>query len=173
MRCCSTFRCFAVALIAGSLNAGALVGGPVATAFAAEAKRSLPRFVSLRANEVNVRTGPGTRFPIKWVLKRRSLPVEIVAEFENWRKIRDWQNGTGWVHQSTLTGKRTVFIVDRTRTLRREPSKRAAPVARAEPKVIGRLLACNGRWCRVQILGYRGWLLRTEFWGVYPDETVK
>lgn len=169
----STHRCLVFALIVGVPLAGPLIAGPSGGATAAEAKRSIPRFVSLRANEVNVRTGPGTRFPIKWVLKRRALPVEIVAEFENWRKIRDWQNGTGWVHQGTLTGKRTVFIVDQTRTLRREPNKRAAAVARAEPKVIGRLLACNGSWCRVQIQGYRGWLRRTEFWGVYPDETVK
>ena len=169
----STLRCFALALSIGLVGLAVPIVPAVPPAAAAEAKRSLPRFVSLRANEVNVRTGPGTRFPIKWVLKRRALPVEIVAEFENWRKIRDWQNGTGWVHQSTLTRKRTVFIVERTRTLRREPNRRAAPVARAEPKVIGRLLACNGRWCRVQIKGYRGWLRRTEFWGVYPDETVK
>ncbi|HKH69397.1 MAG TPA: SH3 domain-containing protein, partial [Reyranella sp.] len=62
----------------------------------------IPRFASLRSDEVNVRTGPGPRYPIDWVFKRKAMPVEIVAEFENWRKIRDWQGASGWVHQSLL-----------------------------------------------------------------------
>src|SRR3977135_3649158 len=70
----------------------------------------LPRFASLRSDEVNVRTGPGTRYPVDWVFKRKGMPVEIVAEYENWRKIRDWQGASGWVHQSLLTGKRSFII---------------------------------------------------------------
>src|SRR5262245_34959241 len=66
----------------------------------------VPRFASLRSDEVNVRTGPGTRYPVDWVFKRKFMPVEVVAEFENWRKIRDWQGASGWVHQSLLTGRR-------------------------------------------------------------------
>src|SRR5437660_12925684 len=72
--------------------------------------RPLPRFASLRSDEVNVRTGPGTRYPVDWVFKRKGMPVEIVAEYENWRKIRDWQGASGWVHQSLLTGKRGFII---------------------------------------------------------------
>ena len=92
-----------------------------------------PRFASLRSDEVNVRTGPGTRYPVDWVFKRKSMPVEIVAEYENWRKIRDWQGASGWVHQSLLTGKRSFLISTKAadRTRRRLRQHRSWPKARA------------------------------------------
>jgi SH3-like domain-containing protein len=81
----------------------------------------LPRFVSLRASEVNLRTGPGIRYPIEWVFKRRDLPVEVVDEFESWRRIRDWEGTLGWVHQSMLRGRRTALVTGEPRVLRRAP----------------------------------------------------
>ncbi len=150
----------------------AVILAAVATT-AAESKRRLPRFVSLRSNEINVRTGPGQRYPVQWVLKRRFLPVEIIAEFETWRKIRDWEGAIGWVHQRTLTGRRSIIVTGRIRTLRRRPRNDAPAVARAEPKIVGRLLSCQKSWCRVDIQGRRGWLQRRAFWGVYPKESIK
>src|ERR1700757_4096765 len=82
----------------------------------------LPRFASLRSDEVNVRTGPGTRYPVDWVFKRKGMPVEIVAEFENWRKNRDLQGASGWVHQSLLTGKRSFLIASKAASLHKTPS---------------------------------------------------
>src|SRR5262247_958941 len=96
----------------------------------------IPRFASLRSDEVNVRTGPGTRYPIDWVFKRKSMPVEIVAEYENWRKIRDWQGAGGWVHQSLLTGKRAVTVIAKEAILFKTPATNATEVARLQTEVI-------------------------------------
>ncbi len=132
----------------------------------------LPRFVSLATSKVNVRTGPGVRYPVEWVFVKRRLPVEVVAEFEHWRKVRDWQGTEGWVHQSMLTGRRHVIVMATTRALRREAREGSVVVARAEPGVIGRLLECEAIWCRVKIAGFKGWLMRDQIWGVYQDERV-
>ena len=133
----------------------------------------VPRFAALRAQEVNMRTGPGVRYPVEWVFTRRNLPVEITAEFEAWRKIRDWQGTEGWVHASMLTGKRSVIITGGTRMLRRSDSTSAPLIARVEKTVVGRLLNCRGAWCRLEIAGLRGWMQRSQFWGVYPKEEVE
>jgi SH3-like domain-containing protein len=93
---------------------------------------SLPRFVSLRSDEVNLRTGPGVRYPVDWVLQRKYMPVEVLAEFENWRKVRDWQGTEGWVHQSNLSGRRYAIITGEVRSIRRLPETGAPTVARLE-----------------------------------------
>lgn len=131
----------------------------------------LPRFAALRADEANVRVGPGTDYPIQWVFVRAGVPVEITAEHDNWRRIRDADGAVGWIHRSLLTGARTVLITGGIQTLRRGPSQAATPVAKAEPGVLGRLRECNGDWCRIEVDGHRGWLPRTAVWGVYRDET--
>ena len=139
---------------------------------AAEKELPVPRFVSLRADEVNLRTGPGERYPIDWVLTRKGLPVEIVQEFDVWRKIRDFQGSEGWVHQRMVTGIRNTIVAGETRALHADPDAASPPVARAEPGVIGHLLECRGPWCRIEAQGIKGWLKRSEVWGVYADETV-
>lgn len=134
----------------------------------------LPRFVSLRSEEVNLRTGPGERYPVAWVYTRRHLPVEVVAEFDTWRKIRDWTGTEGWVHQSLLSGQRTALVVGQTRALRASADDRATILALVEPGVIGRLSQCPlGKvYCRVDLGGLRGWLRRDEIWGLYENEAV-
>jgi SH3-like domain-containing protein len=134
----------------------------------------LPRFASLRSDEVNVRTGPGTRYPVDWVFKRKGMPVEIVAEYENWRKIRDWQGASGWVHQSLLTGKRSFIIAAKPASLHKTPAAAAEVVAKLEPEVMGEIRSCSGDWCRVRVSsgGVSGWLERTAFWGVYKSEPI-
>ena len=140
-------------------------------AYAAEPGARLPRFASLRANEVNVRTGPGVRYPVEWVFVYRHMPVEIVAEFDTWRKVRDWQGTEGWVHRSMLSGRRTAIVTTGRRAMRDEPERRSAIVAEVEERVVGRLLACKPLWCRVEIAGLRGWIRRAVIWGVYDGET--
>jgi len=134
----------------------------------------VPRFVVLRADEVNARAGPGPRYPVEWVYRRRDMPVEITAEFDTWRRIRDIEGAEGWVHQSLLAGgqRRTVIVAGATRTVRAAPQDTAAGVALAEPGVIARLLRCRAAWCEVEAGGVEGWLRRDEVWGVYPDEAV-
>jgi len=105
-------------------------------------------------------------------LPRKGLPVEIVEEFEAWRKIRDAQGTEGWVHQRMVTGTRNVLITGELRTLRADADAAAPAVARAEPGVIAHLLDCRDTWCRVELQGVKGWLKRSEVWGVYPGEAV-
>jgi SH3-like domain-containing protein len=133
----------------------------------------LPRFVSLAADRVNVRFGPGKQYPVNWVFARRGLPVEITAEFDTWRKIRDFDGEEGWIHSSLLSSRRTIMVLGEARSLRRTPSTDARVVLRAEPGVIGTLFDCEDTWCRVEIEGRRGWLQRSEFWGTRPGEIVR
>lgn len=141
---------------------------PVAALQAEE--RPLPRFASLKSSEVNVRTGPGIRYPIRWVYKKKWLPMEIVEEYDHWRKVRDVSGETGWVHRSLLSGHRTIHVTDETLTLRREPNANAAPVLRAERGVTGDLIECDTQWCRLQIADRKGWAIKTSFWGAYDSE---
>jgi SH3-like domain-containing protein len=133
----------------------------------------VPRFVSLASDQVNVRFGPGRQYPIHWVYTRAGLPVTIIAEFDTWRKIRDWEGAEGWVHSSLLSSRRTVMIIDQQRELKRTPDPDARTVLRAEPYVLGELLACEGAWCQVEIADRRGWLQRSEAWGVLPEEIIR
>lgn len=133
----------------------------------------VPRFVSLRAPKVNMRTGPGVRYPIDWVYSRSGLPLEVVDEFETWRRVRDWEGSLGWMHQSMLSGERTAMIVDKQRLLRREPEAGASGLALVEAGVIGRLTGCDGAWCRIEIKGFDGWLRRDEIFGADPGDAMR
>jgi len=155
------------------LFAACLFVAPVAMAAENDTAQKLPRFVSLRSDQVNLRVGPGENYPIQWVLTRKEMPVEITKEFENWRMIRDWQGTEGWVHERMLTGKRAVVIKGGIRTLHRQPDVAAPPVARAEPGVIAKLLECRADWCRVDAADHTGWVQRGDLWGVYPGEVLQ
>ena len=120
----------------------------------------VPRFAVIRADETNVRTGPATRYPITWVFKRKGMPVEIVGEYENWRKIRDWQGAGGWVHQSLLSGRRYVIVTTANAPMRKTPSAKAAEVARMGVEVIAQGKSGSGDWGRVQAGGHIGWVER-------------
>lgn len=135
----------------------------------------LPRFVSLRSDQVNMRSGPGVRYPVDWVYLRRNLPVEVIAEFDTWRKIRDADGAEGWVHQSMLAGRRTVQVLQNRAPLRRTADELGNPAALLEAGVVGRLMQCptGSDFCRVEINGVTGWLKRAEFWGVYKAEFVE
>lgn len=131
----------------------------------------LPRFVTLRAAEVNLRSGPGIGYPIEWVFTRKGLPVEIIDEFETWRHIRDWQGSEGWVHQTMLSGQRGAMVVGAVRLLRRAPEPGAPAIAEIETRVVGRLHQCRDAWCRIEADSFEGWLRENEIYGAYPGET--
>ena len=135
----------------------------------------LPRFVSLRADQVNLRTGPGVQYPVEWVYQRENLPVEIIAEYRTWRKIRDWQSTQGWVHQSMLSGRRTVIVTGKRRSLRSSADAKSPRVAEIEATAIADLDNCpsGGGWCLVEAESHKGWLRKVEFWGAYRDEVFK
>lgn len=153
------------ARLARTAGAGALALLAAAGPVLAQTGLPLPRFASLKAGKVNLRAGPGRQYPVDWVLLYRTMPVEIVGEFEHWRRIGDWRGAKGWVHRSMLSGRRTVIVTGRLRPLRRAPGPSAAVIARVEEKVVGRLLDDDGDWCRVEIAGLRGWMRRSHVWG--------
>jgi SH3-like domain-containing protein len=137
------------------------------------AERELPRFVSIKAEKAYLRTGPGTRYPVEWVYTRRDLPVEVVAEFDSWRQVRDSKGTMGWMHSQVLSSKRSVVVTgEATRPLRREAREDSDAIAKLEPGVIARLLMCQPAWCRVEISKFRGWLPRATIWGVREGENV-
>jgi SH3-like domain-containing protein len=138
------------------------------------AERDLPRFASLKADKAYMRAGPGLRYPVQWVYTKRDMPVEIVAEFEAWRQVRDWKGTLGWMHTQVLSSRRSVIVTgDTTHPLRRDPSQDAAVIAKLEPGVIARLLECKPDWCRIEVSRFRGWLPRDQFWGVRDGEKVE
>jgi len=150
-----------------------VVVAPPGSAAETDARQKVPRFVSLRSDQVNLRVGPGENYPIEWVLTHKEMPVEIIKEFENWRMIHDWQGIEGWVHERMLTGKRAVIVKGGIRTIHRQPDVASPAIARAEPGVIARLIECRVDWCHVDAADHTGWVQRGDLWGIYPDEVVQ
>ncbi|MBO39803.1 MAG: hypothetical protein CMM75_11605 [Rhodospirillaceae bacterium] len=133
----------------------------------------LPRFVSLKANEVHMRTGPGSRYPILWKLIYRHMPVEIIAEFKNWRKIREWEGDIGWVHKSMLKGQRWAIVQEGKQILRRHAQLDSTAIALVEKKALGKIKKCSSTWCQINFSGLTGWMRHNQIWGVYPRENVR
>ncbi|MDH7784318.1 SH3-like domain-containing protein [Ochrobactrum sp. 19YEA23] len=137
----------------------------------------VPRFVSLKPARVNLRIGPGRDYPVSWLFMKSGLPVEIIQEYDNWRRIRDADGTEGWVYQSLLSGKRTAITApwlknDKSKmiTMRRDANDTAAVAADIEPGVVGTVRQCTGQWCRMDVSGVRGWIRQSDLWGVYPGE---
>ena len=156
---------------------GALVGLLISGAAAMAAERGpvtnlpMPRFVSLKASEGNVRRGPSLSHRIDWVFKRRNMPLQIVAEHGHWRRVEDRDGAGGWVHYSLLSGARTVLIETDMAPIHSAASADARVNAYIEAGAIARLGKCEGGWCRVTADGAKGWIKREAFWGMMPGET--
>lgn len=132
----------------------------------------LPRFVSLRSDQVYARAGPGPQFPVKWEYRQKGLPVEIVLEYDHWRKIRDIAGDEGWVHKSLLTSERSAIIrAEENVPVRRKPGSEQRLVAWIEPQATAALETCEEGWCRLSSGGYKGWVERRFIWGVYETES--
>lgn len=131
----------------------------------------IPRFVSLASDKVFVRTGPALRYPIKWVYKKDHLPVEIIQEFDTWRKIRDMEGDDGWVHQSLLSGDRMGIVKGEVnQPVRKEANEQGKVIAALEPNVVAAIRECKADWCEVAADGYTGWIPRKFLWGIYDSE---
>lgn len=130
----------------------------------------LPRFVSISANRANLRTGPGEQYPIMWVYEKKLYPLEIVEEYEQWRKVRDLEGSEGWIHVVLLSGKRTGLITGGVRILFEEPDVTSAPVARIEAGVIGEIIECLENWCQIDVGPEEGWIRTDGLWGTYLGE---
>lgn len=130
----------------------------------------VPRFVSLARDKVFVRTGPDRKYPIRWTFQRKKLPVKVTAEYEDWRKIIDSEGATGWIWAPLLSSRRTALILNDTQPLLVGPEETEKTSVIAEEGVIGRLFECDGKWCRMEVGGFKGWLLQTKIWGALDGE---
>ncbi|MCM2561621.1 SH3 domain-containing protein [Lutimaribacter sp. EGI FJ00015] len=130
----------------------------------------MPRYVSIRAGEANVRRGPSLTHRIDWVFTQKDMPVEITAEHGHWRRVRDHEGAGGWVHYSLLSGVRTVIVDRDMLQMRTRPDPASTITAQLELGVIARLGECVPDWCRLSVAGYRGWAPKDALWGVKPDE---
>ena len=154
------------------LAPGAFAAGEIATG---PSGLPLPRFVSLKADKINVHVGPAKTYDVTWVYTRAGLPVEITAEFENWRRIRDGEGAEGWVYHSLLSGRRTGLVVSKDDSivpLRDAGDPEGTITAKLEPGVVGIVKRCNGSWCRISGEGFDGWIEQQRLWGVYPNEKI-
>jgi SH3-like domain-containing protein len=164
----------AMLCVASAVTARAAEQTPAGTA----SGLPVPRFVSLKSDKVNVRSGPTKDHDVAWVYSRAALPVEVTAEFENWRRIRDWEGAEGWVYHSLLSGRRTALVASSKDKadlveLRAKPDNTSAVTARLQNGVLGGVKRCQAGWCRVVGEGFDGWVEQTRLWGVYPNEKVE
>lgn len=152
------------ALAANDIQAGSVSGLPV------------PRFVSLKSDRVNVRSGPNKDQDVRWVYTRIGMPVEITAEFENWRRIRDWEGAEGWVYHSLLSGRRSAVVVptlkDDMVPLYEKGDVKSGVVAKLQSGVLGQLKTCDGTWCQFNGKNFSGYIQQERLWGAYPNEKV-
>jgi SH3-like domain-containing protein len=136
----------------------------------------VPRYVSLKSDRVNVRAGPTKDHDVAWVFTRPGLPVEVTAEFENWRRIRDSEGAEGWVYHSLLSGKRTAVVTGRAKdqliAVSQRPIEEGDVTAQLQPGVVAQVKRCDGKWCRVAGSDFDGWVPQERLWGVYPNEKV-
>ena len=143
---------------------------------------TLPRFVSLKSDPVNLRTGPGRRYPKAWVFRRAGLPVEIIQEHKAWRRIRDSEGANGWVLRTLLSRRRTALVLPwaaksasdgRFVDLKSSSSSNSSTVARLEAGALVSIKSCSKVWCEAAIHDFSGYLPQKSLWGVYPDEALK
>lgn len=130
----------------------------------------IPRYVSLKASEGNVRRGPSLSHRIDWVFKRRDMPLVVTAEYGHWRRVEDRDGQGGWVHYSLLSGVRTVIVAQDLTPMRMKPDAEAPILAYAEAGVVARLGDCGLDWCRITAEGRKGWTRKADLWGVMPEE---
>lgn len=167
----------ASALVIGTPAVAQNTGSEVVTAITAvQSDRGpvtnlpMPRYVSLKATEANVRRGPSLSHRIDWVFKRRDMPLQVVGEYGHWRRVVDREGMGGWVHYSLLSGSRTVIIDSDLLVLHAQPIEQSTEVAMLELGVIADLDECGPDWCRISAGGYRGWARKVALFGVGADE---
>ena len=134
-------------------------------------QKSLPsesiNFLSLKNNEVNVRVGPSKEYPIKFIYKKKYLPLEVLDKSETWRKIKDFENNSGWIHISQLSKKKSAININNNSLLYKKPTIYSKPIVKLE---IGRLVLikkCKVKWCKITSGGYSGWIFKGSLWGKF------
>ena len=171
-------RCGALVILAAAmLGSMGNLGHAAKDSPAATSGLPIPRYVSLKSDHVNVRAGPTKDNDVAWVYTRAGLPVEITAEFENWRRVRDSEGSEGWVYHSLLSGRRTAVVTMKSKDELAPIYDRADPesavAAKLQAGVVAQVKKCANGWCRVTGNGFDGWIEQQRLWGVYEGEKVE
>jgi SH3-like domain-containing protein len=172
-----------ILLLIFSLHAEALHAEEPQLITGKETGLPIPRFVILKSNKTNLRVGPGIKYQTSWTYLRKGYPMQVVAEFENWRKLRDIDGSEGWVNENLITGKRSAIITgnqfskplsyqlkEKEMVLLRYPREDAPPTLKVEFGVIAEIKKCNELWCKLKIQNKMGWIKKENTWGVFSDE---
>lgn len=141
----------------------------------------IPRFVSLKSARVNMRVGPGKKYQVKWLYTKVGVPMEVIQEFDVWRRVRDFDGTEGWIFHALLSGARTAIITpwlrkqspDILTSVYTDQTEISQIKAKLEPGVIVNVEKCTGQWCEIRVQNVRGWIAQDKIWGVYPDEAFK
>ena len=121
--------------------------------------------LSIKKNEVNLRQGPSYEYPIKFVYQKKYLPLKVLDKSENWRKVRDLENNSGWIHISQLSKKKTAICIKNNSMLYKKPTIFSKPIAKLE---VGRLVLikkCKVEWCKITSDNFHGWIYKNTLWG--------
>jgi SH3-like domain-containing protein len=169
-------RCFFL-LSAAASCAAAAIHAARAEQVGSASGLPIPRYVSLKSDRVNLREGPSKDHRTIWIFQRAGLPVEITAEFEIWRKVRDSEGAEGWVLHSLLSGRRTALVAPWKKgidaALHDKANAESSLIAKLQPNVIANVRGCDGAWCKVSVEGFSGYIQQSNLWGVYPNEKIE
>jgi len=169
-----SFRALSGKLVSAVLVAAVLQATPGAAAERGSVTNlPLPRFVSMKAAEGNVRRGPSLSHRIDWVYKRRNMPLQITAEHGHWRRVQDRDGAGGWVHYALLSGVRTALVEVDMLNLHAQPYPSTQVVAQLSLGVIAEVRQCQAEWCELSAGGYKGWARKGDYWGVQPQDVFE
>lgn len=140
---------------------------------------ALPRFVSVKVDIANVRVGPGFEYDIAWFFKQKFMPVEIIQEYENWRKVRDFTGGEGWIYKGLLSSYRSVLVSpwphgskEKNFQLFASADPKDRVVATVASGALAKVISCDGNWCHLSFSNVTGWMPQKILWGIYPEEKL-
>lgn len=150
---------------------GLLLAGAPHLGLAADNGPPLPYYASFKSDKVFMREGPGEDYPVEWVYHRKGFPVQVIASYEVWRRVRDMDGVIGWVHVALLSRERTAIVMgkDNVKARRRDEAD-ASVVADVQPGAIGRLMGCEKTACEVKFDAAQGWIDRARLWGMHDGE---
>ena len=123
-------------------------------------------FLSLKNNEVNVRIGPSKKYPVQFTYKKKYLPLEILDKFDTWRKIKDFENNSGWIHISQLSKKKTALNISNNSLLYKKPTIYSKPIAKLETGRLVLIKKCKIKWCKISTGDFDGWTPKSFLWGM-------